>query len=127
MTDKRCLARRDVLQGLLAAGMLASAGTVGSVQPNSQGNTYSGTPKRGGRIRVASVSSSTADTLDPAKGALSTDYARLYMVYSGLTQFDSTLTAQPALAEEIHDSGRILWTLKLRKDEIGRASCRERV
>jgi peptide/nickel transport system substrate-binding protein len=112
MTDKRCLARRDVLQGLLAAGMLASIGTVGSVQPNSQGNT---TPKRGGRIRVASVSSSTADTLDPAKGALSTDYARLYMVYSGLTQFDSTLTAQPALAEEIHDSGRILWTFKLRK------------
>jgi len=115
MIDKRCLARRDVLRGLLAAGMLASVGTVGGVQPNSQGNMYSGTPKRGGRIRVASVSSSTADTLDPAKGALSTDYARLYMVYSGLTQFDSTLTAQPALAEEIHDSGRILWTFKLRK------------
>jgi peptide/nickel transport system substrate-binding protein len=115
MTDKRFLARRDVLQGLLAAGMVASAGTVGSVQPNSQGTAFSDTPKRGGRIRVASVSSSTADTLDPAKGALSTDYARLYMVYSGLTQFDSTLTAQPALAEEIHDSGRIVWTFKLRK------------
>ena len=115
MTDKRCLARRDVLQALLAAGMVAGAGTVAGVQPNSQGNTFSDTPKRGGRIRVASVSSSTADTLDPAKGALSTDYTRLYMVYSGLTQFDSTLTAQPALAEEIHDSGRILWTFKLRK------------
>jgi peptide/nickel transport system substrate-binding protein len=114
MTDTKCLARRDVLRGLLAAGMLASAGSVGGAQSNSQGNTYSGTPRPGGRIRVASVSSSTADTLDPAKGALSTDYARLYMVYSGLTQFDSTLTAQPALAEEIHDSGRILWTFKLR-------------
>ncbi|HEV7448778.1 MAG TPA: hypothetical protein VGO18_39805, partial [Steroidobacteraceae bacterium] len=103
MTDTKCLARRDVLRGLLAAGMLASAGSVGGAQSNSQGNTYSGTPRPGGRIRVASVSSSTADTLDPAKGVLSTDYARLYMVYSGLTQFDSTLTAQPALAEEIHD------------------------
>jgi len=126
MSEKKSLPRRDVLRGLLAAGMLASAGTVGSSQGNSQGNiggnaqggtggnTDGGTPKRGGRIRVASVSSSTADTLDPAKGALSTDYTRLYMVYSGLTQFDSTLTAQPALAQEIHDSGRILWTFKLR-------------
>jgi peptide/nickel transport system substrate-binding protein len=114
MTEMKCLPRRDVLRGLLAAGMLAGAGNVGSAQPNSQGNTYSGTPKRGGQIRVASVSSSTADTLDPAKGALSTDYARLYMIYSGLTQFDSALTAQLALAEEIHDSGRILWTFKLR-------------
>ena len=41
-------------------------------------------PRRGGRIRVATMSSSTADTLDPAKGALSTDYARHYMLYSGL-------------------------------------------
>src|SRR3984893_15478836 len=116
MTEMKCLPRRDVLRGLLAAGMLAGAGNVGSAQPNSQGNTYSGTPKRGGRIRVGSVSSSTADTLDPAKGALSTDYARLYMIYSGVTQFDSALTAQLALAEEIHDSGRILWTFKLRKE-----------
>src|SRR3984893_13505478 len=115
MTEMKCLPRRDVLRGLLAAGMLAGAGNVGSVQPNSQGNTYASTPKRGGRIRVASVSSSTADTLDPAKGALSTDYARLNMIYSGLPQFDSTLRAQPALAEEIHDNGRVLWTLKLRK------------
>ena len=116
MTEKKSLPRRDVLRGLLAAGMLASVGAVRSAQGNIQGNTYSGAPKRGGRIRVASVSSSTADTLDPAKGALSTDYARLYMIYSGLTQFDSTLTAQPALAEEIHDTGRILWTFKLRKE-----------
>src|SRR5438445_4910878 len=116
MTEKKSLPRRDVLRGLLAAGMLASAGAVRSAPGNIQGNTYSGAPKRGGRIRVASVSSSTADTLDPAKGALSTDYARSYMIYSRLTQFDSTLNAQPALAEEIHDTGRILWTFKLRKE-----------
>jgi peptide/nickel transport system substrate-binding protein len=135
MSEKKALARRDVLGGLLAAGLLASAGNAGSVggfgsgntsggaQGNSPGNTRgntggtasSGAPRPGGRIRVASVSSSTADTLDPAKGSLSTDYVRLYMIYSGLTQFDSMLTAQPALAEEIHDSGRILWTFKLRK------------
>jgi len=81
----------------------------------SAGTAQTGTPRKGGRIRVASVSSSTADTLDPARGALSTDYARHYMLYSGLTQFDSNLTPQPALAEEIQEEGRILWTLKLRK------------
>jgi peptide/nickel transport system substrate-binding protein len=105
------LPRRDVLRGL-AAGVLAAVSGIGG----APGKAYASTPKRGGRIRVAGVSSSTADTLDPAKGALSTDYVRLNMIYSGLTEFDSTLTAQPALAEEIHDSGRVLWTLKLRKD-----------
>jgi peptide/nickel transport system substrate-binding protein len=71
-------------------------------------------PKRGGRIRVASLSSSTADTLDPAKGALSTDYSRHYMLYSGLTQFDSDLRPQLALAESIESADRTLWTIKLR-------------
>jgi peptide/nickel transport system substrate-binding protein len=111
MTEKKPLPRRDVLRSLMTAGMLAAVSGFGT----APGNAYAATPKRGGRIRVASVSSSTADTLDPAKGALSTDYVRLYMIYSGLTQFDSALTAQPALAEEIHDSERTLWTIKLRK------------
>ncbi|MCX7174955.1 MAG: ABC transporter substrate-binding protein [Proteobacteria bacterium] len=90
---------------------MASAGglLVGS------GAALAQTPRKGGRIRVASVSSSTADTLDPAKGALSTDYARHYMIYSGLTQYDQQLTAQLALAEEIVSRDRTLWTIKLRK------------
>ena len=72
-------------------------------------------PRRGGRIRVASVSSSNADTLDPAKGALSTDYVRHYMLYSGLTQFDAKLTPQPALAETIESRDRTVWRIKLRR------------
>jgi peptide/nickel transport system substrate-binding protein len=100
------LSRREVLRGLLAAGALAPlSGMAGA----------GATPRRGGRIRVASLSSSTADTLDPAKGALSTDYTRHYTIYSGLTQFDSRLDPQPALAEDIQSSDRTLWTIKLRK------------
>jgi peptide/nickel transport system substrate-binding protein len=72
-------------------------------------------PRRGGRIRVASVSSSTADTLDPAKGALSTDYVRHYMLYSGLTQFDAKLTPRLALAESFESRDRTVWRIKLRK------------
>lgn len=100
--------RRDVVRTLIAAGMYATLG----------GNSAlaNGTPRRGGRIRVASLSSSTADTLDPAKGALSTDYTRHYTLYSGLTQFDSNLQPQLALAEDIQSSDQTLWTIKLRKD-----------
>lgn len=72
-------------------------------------------PKHGGHIKVSCISSSTADTLDPAKGALSTDYVRHYMLYSGLTQFDRQMRARPALAEAMESDDRINWTIKLRR------------
>ena len=117
MTEEKFLPRRDVLCGLMATGVVAAVGNgIGkAVAADAPINAPGAIPRRGGRIRVASVSSSTADTLDPAKSVLSTDYARANMIYSGLTQFDSALRAQPALAEEIHDTDRVLWTIKLRK------------
>lgn len=72
-------------------------------------------PRRGGRIRVASISASTADTLDPAKGNLSTDYIRHYLLYSGLTQFDGQLRARPGLAERIETRDNIVWRIVLRR------------
>lgn len=103
--------RRDVLRTLVAAGMYATLGGMATLADSASAQT----PKKGGRIRVASLSSSTADTLDPAKGALSTDYARHYMIYSGLTQFDSNLLPQLALAEDIQSNDRTLWTIRLRQ------------
>jgi peptide/nickel transport system substrate-binding protein len=101
--------RRDLIGSLADAGVLAAAG--GLVWPQ----TAQAAPRRGGRIRVATPSSSTADTLDPAKGALSTDYSRHYMLYSGLTQFDANLKPQLALAESIESHDRALWRIKLRR------------
>ena len=107
----RLLTRRDVLGGFTTAGLataasLLGAGCGGPREPGTgEAPAQAGaaervsSPRRGGRIRVASLSSSTADTLDPAKGALSTDYVRHYMIYSGLTRYDSNLRAQPALAK----------------------------
>jgi peptide/nickel transport system substrate-binding protein len=103
--------RRDVVRSLIAAGMYASLGGTSALADA----TTASTPRQGGRIRVASLSSSTADTLDPAKGALSTDYTRHYTIYSGLTQFDSNLQPQLALAEDIQTSDQTLWTIKLRR------------
>ena len=106
--------RRDVLQSLLATGMVASAGGVLVPADFAHAQPIQRPPKKGGRIRVASLSSSTADTLDPAKGSLSTDYARHYMLYSGLTQYDANLRPQLALAESISDTESTVWTIKLR-------------
>jgi peptide/nickel transport system substrate-binding protein len=72
-------------------------------------------PRRGGRIRVSGTSTSTSDTLDPAKQSLSTDYARCNMFYNGLTTFDGSLTPQPALAESWEQDRATVWTFKLRR------------
>ncbi len=101
--------RRSVLQAIAGAGLSASLGGV-LLYPERA----AAAPRRGGRIRVASLSSSIADTLDPAKGALSTDYARHYMLYSGLTQYDESLAAQPGLAESMESDDQVNWTIKLR-------------
>jgi peptide/nickel transport system substrate-binding protein len=60
------ISRRALLGGL-AAGLAVNGAGVGSA---------TGQPRAGGRIRIASTNSSTADTLDPAKGSTATDYIR---------------------------------------------------
>jgi len=72
-------------------------------------------PRRGGRIRAAGYSSSTADTVDPAKQSLSTDYVRCNMFYNTLVALDANLAPQPELAETITSDRATVWTLKLRK------------
>ncbi|MBB6255146.1 ABC transporter substrate-binding protein [Nitrospirillum iridis] len=101
------ITRRHLMGGMLAAGLTAGGPAFGAGQEPAL-------PQRGGRIRVAGMSSSTADTLDPAKGALSTDYARHYMFYSGLTRYRADLSAEPALAETLESDDRILWRAVLR-------------
>lgn len=103
--------RREAIRWLTGAGMvLSTAGTL-----LTQGRSaLAAEPKRGGSIRVAGYSSSTADTVDPAKQTLSTDYARCLMFYNGLTRLDETLTPQPELAATIENDKATVWTFKLR-------------
>lgn len=96
--------RRAMMLGGLGAGLTGYAPAFGKTMP-----------KRGGSIRVATQSVSTADTLDPAKGALSTDYVRHYMLYSGLTRIGHDLIARPSLAERIESADRITWHIALRR------------
>ncbi len=105
--------RRDMLGWLAAGGM--SLATSGSILTSAT-RAFAETPKRGGKIRVAGYSSSTADTVDPAKQSLSTDYVRCSMFYNGLTVLDATLTPQLELAAAIENDKATVWTIKLRKD-----------
>ena len=73
-------------RGLIGAGLGVGAGLL---LPDSA--MSASRPRRGGRIRAAGMTASTADTLDPAKGANSSDYIRHYMFYSLLTQLDRNL------------------------------------
>lgn len=114
----RGLSRRDALRmlgvaGVVAAGSTSLFGAAGKVFADDADAPVKGKP--GGRIRVAGMSSSTADTLDPAKGALSTDYVRHFMFYNGLTRFDSHLVPHMELAEKIESDNAIVWTVTLRQ------------
>jgi peptide/nickel transport system substrate-binding protein len=101
----------DALGRRAAIGLAAGALAGGVPQALAQAET----PRRGGRIRVSGTSTSTADTLDPAKQSLSTDYARCNMFYNGLTTLDGSLTPQPALAETWESEGARRWVFRLRQ------------
>ena len=108
---RRGTGRRALMHGLATAGLGAAAAGL----MLRAGIAHAETPKRGGRIRVASQSSSTADTLDPVRGTNTTDYARAFMFYNGLTRLDAKLLPQPELAETISTEGAKVWVFKLRQ------------
>ncbi|MCL6701864.1 ABC transporter substrate-binding protein [Pseudomonas sp. T1.Ur] len=116
----RGMSRRNALQmlglaGVAVAGAGSLFGTAGKLFADEEAASP-GKGKPGGRIRVAGSTSSTADTLDPAKGSSSTDYVRHYMFYNGLTRFDSHMVPQLELAERIETTDATLWVISLRTE-----------
>lgn len=107
--------RRDMMRTLMAGSLLTLSSTSLIAVSNS---AMAQTPKRGGKLRIATQTSSTSDTLDPAKAAHATDYARVNLFYNGLTKLDSKLAPQMVLAEELLTSDAITWTVKLRRDVL---------
>jgi peptide/nickel transport system substrate-binding protein len=87
--------RRDMLAMLMAGGMQATlAGGLATLATTAHAQT----PRKGGRITVATNASGVNDTLDPAKQSNQTDYCRGFMFYNGLTVLDGSLRAT-ALAD----------------------------
>ena len=110
---QRGATRRDMLAMLMAGGMHATlAGGVAAMATTAHAQT----PRKGGRITVATNASGVNDTLDPAKQSNQTDYCRGFMFYNGLTVLDGSLTPRPQLAEEFTTQDAKTWVFKLRKD-----------
>jgi len=109
---RRGATRRDVLRGLVAGGMtIAMASAIATRAAQAQAET----PRRGGLLRVAGSSLSTAETLDPARLGSGTDYSRGFMIYNALTRLDETLSPVPELAAEWSTADGIEWRFRLRE------------
>lgn len=104
------ISRRAVIAGSVAGLGLAGAGLIGFGRGEQE---HRPPVRRGGSIRVATQSSSTADTLDPAKGGTATDYARHFMLYSGLTKSAPDLSTRMSLAKSIESDDMVTWSIKL--------------
>ncbi|MFG3594657.1 ABC transporter substrate-binding protein [Bradyrhizobium sp. RDI18] len=101
--------RRDFNKSLLATGATLAAGASPLREAFAR-------PARGGRLRVALHVQSAQDTLDPAKFAQTSEYARGFMLYNGLTRIDEAGEAVPELAESFEANGDVTeWYFKLRK------------
>ncbi|HEX2541271.1 MAG TPA: ABC transporter substrate-binding protein [Caldimonas sp.] len=109
---QRGATRRDILALLMAGGM--QAGLAGGIATLAS-TAHAQTPRKGGRITVATNASGVNDTLDPARQSNQTDYCRGFMFYNGLTALDGSLTPRPSLAEEFTTQDARTWVFKLRK------------
>lgn len=109
---RRGASRRELLRMLLAGGVAASAG--GAILTRASA-ALAAEPKSGGALRAAGYSASNADTLDPAKASLSTDYARCCAFYNRLTFIDEAGVPQMELADRIETKDAKVWTVSLKK------------
>jgi peptide/nickel transport system substrate-binding protein len=104
--------RRELLQMMMMGGVAAVAGASVFARATS---ALAATPVKGGFIKAAGFSTSTADTLDPAKASNATDYVRCCAFYNRLTFLDGQGQTQMELAESIESADAKAWTVKLRK------------
>jgi peptide/nickel transport system substrate-binding protein len=110
---RRGASRRELLKMLMASGVALSAG--GSLLLRA-GQAVAQTPVTGGHLKGAGWSASTADTLDPAKASLSTDYVRCCAFYNRLTFLDEGGTVQMELADTIETADGKSWQITLKPD-----------
>ncbi|MCD2172136.1 ABC transporter substrate-binding protein [Rhizobium sp. C4] len=109
---RRGASRRDLLKMMLASGVALTAG--GAVFGRAE-RAVAATPVSGGHFKAAGLSASNADTLDPAKASLGTDYVRCCSLYNRLTFIDAAGVPQMELAEKMDTKDAKTWTITLRK------------
>ena len=113
---RRGVTRREFISWLTATGVtLASAGSIFT----SAKTAMAATPKRGGKVKMATDLHGPSDTMDPIMGTSTIDYTRHRAHYNSLVQHNEKLVPQPELAEEfsMNDSATE-YTFKIRKDVV---------
>jgi peptide/nickel transport system substrate-binding protein len=119
------MARRDVLQHVaklgVAVGATAVAGPLagcGSSSTHTVTTTHPVRPKRGGTLRAALLTGSSADTLDGDSLVTWMDIARANQLYNPLTSYTSDMGLQLGLAEEFRPTtpNGDQWLIRLRPD-----------
>ena len=109
---RRGASRRDLLKMFMAGGIGLTAGSALFLRAST---AMADTPKTGGHLRAAGWSSSTADTLDPAKASLSTDYVRICQFYNRLTFLNEHGEIDMELADKVESDDAKVWTITLKK------------
>ncbi|MBZ9764970.1 ABC transporter substrate-binding protein [Mesorhizobium sp. CA8] len=104
--------RRDLLRLMMLGGAAAAMGTGIFSQAT---RAFAETPVRGGSLKAAAAVTSTAETLDPAKSGMVTDFVRCCALYNRLTILGSDGRPKMELAESVETKDAKVWTVKLRK------------
>ncbi|RWF77920.1 MAG: ABC transporter substrate-binding protein [Mesorhizobium sp.] len=104
--------RRDLLRFMMLGGAAAAMGT--SIFSHAT-PAFAQTPVRGGSLKAAAAVTSTAETLDPAKSGMVTDFVRCCSLYNRLTILGSDGRPKMELAESVETDDAKVWTVKLRK------------
>lgn len=120
---KAGITRGDLVKRTLAGGaVLGVGGLVAACDSDSETESGGGSspasapPKRGGNLRVALPSGGTAETLNPGRGALIIDEARMRALFEGLVFVNHENKLEPRLATEWSPSSdAMLWRIKLRR------------
>lgn len=107
------LSRREFVQ----AGSAAVSAALLGVAPGSA--LAQGTPKRGGRARLAFSDHSAQDTLDPRKASNLHDRGRTLAICNTLVKYSDDMKPMPELAESWDVSANgMVWTFKLRSGVV---------
>jgi peptide/nickel transport system substrate-binding protein len=112
----RPLSRRDLL-GLAAtsAAVIGAGPLLAGCSAQPAPGAESGSPRRGGRLRVGIVGGSAKDSLDAHGPVTHPDEARVIQLYDTLATYDTDFGIKLVLAEEIEPSTDAkVWTIRLR-------------
>lgn len=109
--------RRDILHFAAIGGALAASGGLLSACGGTSAAVGSGSPRRGGHLRVALTAGAPSGTIDAHRAVLFPDILRVLALYNGLVRLSpDAKSIIMDLAESITSNKKgTVWTVRLKK------------